>query len=173
MPAQPRKIECRLHAVQYVAGSKGMRSHPHHSIKTPHSALVGREGDRHACIAAHARSMSKRRARSPARSQSGSAASATALPDFSPDSQIPHFDLDLDVPPSLRWNAIASAFRPRFSAMVERNRSALHALRRVPLPTSLLLRAVAPSQADRSAEVRSLSLRSHLGEFSGAAVSGG
>ena len=65
------------------------------------------------------------------------------------------FVLDLDTPPKARWAAVASAYRSRFAALVERNAKLIRALSMVEaFVPGKLLRTCLP--ADQQAEIRAL-----------------
>ena len=95
-------------------------------------------------------SKSRRASASPDR-----AARVQTLPDFTPDSPVPHFTLNLDNDAQQRWAEIAGAFKNRVAKLVRVNAEALEEMQSLQkyVPATMLLRALPSEQRD---ELRAL-----------------
>ena len=67
----------------------------------------------------------------------------------SAEDDLPTYDVDLDLPPSQRWRAVARAFRAPFQALLQRNDDVLGPLRALPSCVGrLVLRTLPGSQRE-------------------------
>ena len=64
------------------------------------------------------------------------------------EDSIPHFTLDLDLPPDERWRDIANAYHAQLDAVIDLNEQAIAEVMRLQrwFPAALLLRALPASQ---------------------------